>query len=743
MDRSRATALLFLVLAAIFAAAVREDRGATPRPATAPAAAFSAARALAAASAVIDDAPHPVGSPAHAQVRDRLAAHLRGMGYEVEIQRTFACNPYVVCAPVENVIARTPGDERPDALIIVAHYDSVGAGAGASDDGAGVAAVMETARALRGERFRNPIAYLLTDSEEAGLIGAEAFVGDPRFSRGAAAVINVEARGTSGASYMFETSPHNEWLIRIVGRVLPRPATSSLFYSIYERLPNDTDMTVFKRAGIAGVNFGNIGGVARYHTPLDDLHHVTPSTVQHHGEHVLAMARGLAGADLRQTSDQNAVWFDVLSLFVLWWPQRWSLAAAILALLILLVVVVVRFRDRALPGGGATLGVISFFVSFIATFLIAIGVNWLAGLRAQGELFVAQPGPAIAAMWLIGLAVPIVIASRLHDASGFDGLFLGHAICWCAVAIVVAFVLPGAAYLAVVPAMSCAILAVLRASLGMGEAVVAILAAAVAAVVFFPLTIGFYDAIGRPALPLVAAAVTLVTTTFSPFVAGIVALRRALVSAFLAAAVVCVAMANLVPPYSKESPRHISLRYFDDGAPRWLADAVRPPMARAEEFDRVSRPLFEWLKTPSRLFAAPAPQLGLPAPELRVISDERGPGRTLKLHIRSRRGAQRIALAFRAPSFQSIRVNGLTPPARPERFREFLGPGWHQMTVRGEPEAEVEIALRKNEAIDAVVLDSTFGLPREGAALAKARDESLAVPTHDGDTTTVLRRMRL
>jgi len=745
VNHSRATALLFALLAVILALVVAQNRGAAPKPASAPPSEFSAARALAAEREILGgDVPHPVGSAAHAGVRDRLAARLRSLGYDVLIQRTLACTANVVCAPVENIIARTAGDTRADALLIAAHYDSVASGPGASDDGLGVATVVETARALRGERFRNPIVFLITDAEEAGLIGAEAFVADENFSKGVAAVVNIEARGTNGASTMFETSARNRWLIRILAHALPRPATTSLFASIYDMLPNDTDLTVFKRAGLAGVNFANIGGVQRYHTRLDDLEHVTLSTLQQHGEHALASARALANADLRQTSDANAVWFDVLSFFILWWPQRWSLWMAVVALVILLVVVVLRFHDRAMPGGGATLGVVSFFLSVLVTFLIAIGASWLASLRAHGAVFVAQPGPATAAMWLIGVGVPILIARRFHDAAKFDGLYLGQAICWSVIGIVLALVLPGASYLAVIPAMTAALLGVVRATVGAGKAVVSILSAGVAAIVFFPLAVALYDALGRPALPAIAAVVALVTTTFTPMMATAPPMRRALVSAFIATAIVFVTIANFVPAYTPESPRHINIRYYDDGRPRWLADTVTTQMTRAASFEVVRPRMFEWLASPPSPYVAAAPALGVPAPELRVVRDERGGGkRKLTLQVRSARNAARVALLFRTPALEAIRVNGVAPPPPPQRFRNFLAPEWHQAAVRGASEALVEITLGRDGPIDVVVSDTSYGIPPAGAALARARDASVAVPVHDGDTTTLVRRLRL
>jgi len=748
VNRSRATALLFALLAAVFAVVAVENRGAfSARPADAPQSEFSATRALTAERAILGgNLPHPVGSAAHDTLRDRLVAHLQSLGYDVRVQRTFACTANAVCAPVQNIIARAAGDDRPDELLITAHYDSVPAGPGASDDGIGVATIVETARALRGVPLRNPIVFLITDGEEMGLIGAEGFAADPSLVRGAAAVVNIEARGTRGASNMFETSARNQWLIGIMARALPRPTTASLFASIYDMLPNDTDLTVFKRAGLAGLNFANIGAVAHYHTPLDNLEHVSILTLQQHGDHALAMARALGNADLRQTSDANAVWFDVLSWFIVWWPQRWSLWMAVGALIVLLVVVVLQFFDRNMPGGGATLGVVAFFASLIIAFVLGFAASWIAGMRAHHAPFVANPGPAIAAMWLIGFGIPLVMAHRVLERAKFDGLYLGQGISWCAIGIALAYLLPGASYLAVVPAMTAALLAVVRATLGFDDAVISVINAVVVAVIFFPLAFSVYDALGAPALPVTAAVVALATTTFAPLIVSAPPLRRALVSASLITAIVFVTIANLVAPYTAGAPRHINVRYYEDGKPQWLADSVTPAMARAADFAPARHRMFEWLNPPSMLYVAPAPPLGAPPPEVLVMRDERlnGGARHLVLQVRSARGANgRVSLLFRTARLQSIHVNGVAPPPPPQRFRNFLADEWHQATVRGAAEETVEITLGKDEPIDALAIDTSYGLPPAGAALARARDASTAVPIHDGDSVTLVHRLRI
>ena len=207
---SRATAVVFLLLASLFGLTIIMGRGPSPKLASAPAQQFSAARAIATLGSILGgSAPHPIGTRAHDLVRDRIVARLQQLGYATSMQQTFICNAYGTCGPVANLLAWLPGDARADTLMLSAHYDSVPAGPGASDDGIGFASVLEVARAVRSERFRNTILFLITDGEEDGLLGAEAFVADPKVAMGIAADINVDNRGTAGRSYLFEPSRHN------------------------------------------------------------------------------------------------------------------------------------------------------------------------------------------------------------------------------------------------------------------------------------------------------------------------------------------------------------------------------------------------------------------------------------------------------------------------------------------------------------------------------------------------------
>ena len=198
----------------------------------APAAQFSAARASAVLGRVLGpERPHPVGSPENAAVRARLIIELQAMGVQAREVKAMSCYSEmrwgaVECATVTNIIAGvTPGSGK--AVLLMAHLDSVAAGPGACDDGCGVATLLETIRALkaRGANGEHPIMALFTDGEEAGLLGAAAWLRDPLAKAKTGVVINVEARGNSGSSFLFQTSEGNARLIDLyahsVSRLLP------------------------------------------------------------------------------------------------------------------------------------------------------------------------------------------------------------------------------------------------------------------------------------------------------------------------------------------------------------------------------------------------------------------------------------------------------------------------------------------------------------------------------------------
>ncbi|MDP9190304.1 MAG: M20/M25/M40 family metallo-hydrolase [Acidobacteriota bacterium] len=715
----RRAAIVTLPLALVLALALWRAQGPLPLDASAPENAFSSARAMNILQALLaEGVPHPVGSPANVRVRERIESRFRELGYETTVQRRFACNGNAICAMVENVIARAPGAHQGDEVLLVAHYDSVGAGPGASDDGMGVATLLEAARAIRNDKLRNRVTFLVTDGEEAGLLGAEAFVADETLMRDVQAVINVEMRGTHGVSNMFETSRGNRWLIRHLSNALERPQASSFFYAIYTLLPNDTDVTVFKRAGKAAVNFAAIGGVNWYHTPLDDLAHASPRTLQHHGDNALATLRALGDADLAARSRTDATYFDVLQFFLVWWPQEWTLWIAV-ASLIGLIIAARKTAPRSM-----TFGVLAAFTAIVFAALGGFGMSWLVRLRDMDINWVARPLAGILALTLTGLAAAYFGAALFDRRNDTRGLLYGIAIVWHMIGIALALTLPGAAYLMIVPALAVTICALA----GRDETTTCTVAATVAAILIFPIAITIYEALGGSLMAAIAVIVgifaTLVVPTFARARNGLAA---------IVLAIVCALAAIAMPAFTPDRPQDVQLSYVDDPAaktPQWMTGTLTDPLRKAAAFAPADAKLTPWSRRTA--WSAPAPDLALPPV---TLSAERN-GNRLTIRVTSHRDANRVSLFIRGGTI--LRTNGVAPPPRPTRLPRRLPDGWQLTTGNGVQEIVVEVDAEG--PVEAVASDTTFGFPPAGAALLRARTESIATTIQDGDVTVTRAR---
>ncbi|MCZ6830576.1 MAG: M28 family peptidase, partial [Gammaproteobacteria bacterium] len=321
-----------------------------PLAADAPEVEFSARRSEAILRDLLHDGvPHVAGSPANLVVLKRIISHLESSGYEVDIQSRFHCNPlFGACSPVDNLIAVKPGSAGKNAVLLTAHYDSGWTGPGAADDAAGTAAVLEIARmASDFPPFKNDIIFLLSDSEENGLIGADAFAQHHSLFAKVKVVVNLEARGITGSSALFETGEGNRGIIRMFAKNVTRPVANSLVNEIYKRMPNDTDYTVYKRKGVMGLNFAFSQGVAVYHSAIDDPDHLDIGSLQHHGDNAWSMMKALADRDLDHIiSPEDAGYIDVFASRLLHYPSSIVLGLSlVLGVWVLIAIGVVFGKD--------------------------------------------------------------------------------------------------------------------------------------------------------------------------------------------------------------------------------------------------------------------------------------------------------------------------------------------------------------------------------------------------------------
>ncbi|MFT3757145.1 MAG: M20/M25/M40 family metallo-hydrolase [Pseudoxanthomonas sp.] len=315
-------ALAGAIFLAVFAATTPK-----PAPADAPATDFSATRAMVDVRQIAR-LPHPTGSAENARVRDYLTRRLQSLGMQVT-SRSAPLNERARKRlgqwqdhPAEDVeavslVATLPGrDPAKPALLLMAHHDSVWDSPGAGDDSAGVAAILETVRAIRASAAipERTLIVLFTDAEELGLVGAQDFFQNDPLSHQVGVIVNLEARGGGGRATMFETGRDNGAMMRLFAKAVRQPVTTSLSVFIYNHMPNSTDYTAAKQQGVPGFNIGFVGRPGQYHSPTSTPDALEQGSLQDMGRQTLDLCRALLAVPELPGQAPDLVFFDLFGL---------------------------------------------------------------------------------------------------------------------------------------------------------------------------------------------------------------------------------------------------------------------------------------------------------------------------------------------------------------------------------------------------------------------------------------------
>ena len=340
---------------------------------------------------------------------------------------------------------------------------------GAADDGLGVAVSLEAARVLAAAADRTWSTFVIvTDGEEAGLMGAAALVTDREVMNRLQAYINVEAAGSNGPAMLFESGPGNAWVTGPWARAAPHPRGASYGFEVYRRLPNDTDFTMLARHGIPGLNFALIGDGYSYHTARDVPDRITPRTLREVGENVVATARALDGRDVTQRRDSAAVYFDVGGVTAVSYGARLGWALSIAA-----VVLGALACARILPAAVRVGGVLRWILTMVwsvagfaaAAAAMAGSTRALRSARAVYHPWYAHPDRLFLLLLAVGVTVAWRIsrtghwlparAHRLRDPLVTWSVALPF---WLLASLAMLWVAPAAAYLWTLPMLAAAIL---------------------------------------------------------------------------------------------------------------------------------------------------------------------------------------------------------------------------------------------------------------------------------------------
>jgi hypothetical protein len=603
----------------------------------------------------IGSRPHPNGSTAHDEVRDYIRDQMTALGLRTRLVEGPAVNPWrgapFPAGRVSTLVAELPGTGGDGTVYIDAHYDTVRKNGGSNDNTVNVAGLIEVARALvNGPKLKNTVAFVFTDAEEVGLLGIRHFLDTERPDPAKSVVLNLEARGASGAVVMFQASAGNSGVVSHL-RDARQPLGFSLTYEVYRHLPNDSNFTEWSDDGFTGMNFAYLDGSAYYDSGADSLAQVRPATVQTYGAQNLALLKSFGDTDIPALDKGSSTYFW-LPFTLVSYPSWLVIPLALLAVAAfagLMWVVRVRLRSYLWA-------LLSFLAPLVGGAVLAsvlwsvfVGVRPEYGTFALGDTY--EPGFYRAALSVLGLTVVAAWYLALRRRLGPEALTAAGLTWLSLLSLLTAFVAPGASYLFTLPVLvtagaGCVLAALKRPggwplAVAAGSLVTTVLAAPIVALLYPALGVRFgmvpvllIVLLAVPALPLLE----LLVPRFPRWIAGgAAALSLALFATGLA-----------VDPIDANHPRLSSMVYAldaDKRQARWVsADPAANEWTRAYVKDErepmepdlppLVGPLF------SDYLTGPAPVAALAAPELTVVSSEpSGDTRTIRLRLRSPRGA--------------------------------------------------------------------------------------------------------
>ncbi|GHA66984.1 M20/M25/M40 family metallo-hydrolase [Pontibacter akesuensis] len=742
--RNRAiAAFLFLAITGLALLSLYLLAPPKPVPATAPATVFSAERAMQHVRQVAQE-PHPMGTKAHANVRDYLLQQMQELGLNPQVQDTTAAEVYGgagMVGHVYNLVGRLLGNGNSSkAILLMAHYDSQPNALGAGDDGAGVAAILETVRALKQEApLDHDVIVLLTDGEEFGLYGARAFLKHP-WAQEVGLVMNLEGRGNDGPSMTFEMSPENGWVARQYAEAAPHPFFSSLAYEIYSRMPNDTDFTVYREAGFSGLNSAFIGGFVHYHKATDAPENLSQRSLQHHGTNLLELTRHFGHTSLEATKAPDAVFFNLLGDWVITYSAGLNIVWVVITALLLVITLVVAFRKQAITAKQLIFGFLLYLLLLIVVVALFYPINELVwrllplshrgnGVYSAGNFFVAYV--------LLALGLFLLLTRLVLRWLGLFSLVLGVCILQFILMMTVYLLAPNAAYLFIFPLLFslCGVLVVIwlgldrKPKVGLPFALVLLLASIPAIFLMMPIIQVVFTAF---ALQLPYSMVALLLLLAGLLLPLLVVVERSLcwknlpllpVVLVLAGAIQVVrAVAGEMP--TAERPLHSHVSYYlnaDTNKAYWASAYTTTDDWNSQFFPEPTQaPLSGFYPYSGRTYLqSSAEAVALPAPVAEVVQDSTANGeRLLRLRLKAQRpDAIHLETLLELPNPDELL--GATLAGEPLELKPLPTADSAQvylMRLHGLPpskEVELLLRLKQNAPLTLHLSDQSMHLPAQ------------------------------
>lgn len=253
---------------------------------------------------------HETGSEDCHAVKNYIVEVLNKIGCDYQIQ-SFDINvrknveDYIFSE--NNILTKFDAAATDDAVLFVAHYDSVGVSYGAGDNGLSCAALLTAVNKLQENNITNDIYLLFTDGEEMGLFGANHFVEEnAELLHNVKLVIDIEG-GANGAYQLLRTMGSNSGMITETDRALSNFTYYSALDGAFSYMGLYTDLSPFTDKGFIGMDFMRMEMIEVYHTPEDRIENISNATINETLDSVTELLNYYSTSDLNKLSATESV----------------------------------------------------------------------------------------------------------------------------------------------------------------------------------------------------------------------------------------------------------------------------------------------------------------------------------------------------------------------------------------------------------------------------------------------------
>ncbi|GER48938.1 endoplasmic reticulum metallopeptidase 1 [Striga asiatica] len=311
---------------------------------------------------------------------------------------------------VLRIMPKYGSEARENSILVSSHIDTVFAAEGAGDCSSCVAVMLELARGVSqwAHGFKNAVIFLFNTGEEEGLNGAHSFITQHPWSDTVRLAIDLEAMGIGGKSGVFQAGPH-PWAIENYALVAKYPSAQIVAEDLFSSgaIKSATDFQVYKElARLSGLDFAFADNTAVYHTKNDKLELLSPGSLQHLGENMLAFLLHAASStslpsdkseesDMK-SSEEKAIYFDVLGTYMITFRQRF---ATMLYNSVILQSLLIWTTSVFMGGYTAVISLALSFVSIILMWIFSISFS--SAVAFVLPLVSSSPVPFVASPWLV------------------------------------------------------------------------------------------------------------------------------------------------------------------------------------------------------------------------------------------------------------------------------------------------------------------------------------------------------